>query len=127
WTIEGLALSRSNHADEALAAYRRALAVSPGYLPALEGSAEIEYKRDPKQAIGLLKQILAVRPEDATAHSMLAALEYRSKDCPSAVKDFGVAQAGNSDDPLVLGEYGFCLTEVKDYNAAVPVFSRILA
>src|SRR5690349_7723411 len=66
WTMKGIALSRLGRDKEALAAYNRALAISPEYIAALEGAAELEYKAGSSRAAPLLERILKVRPDDAT-------------------------------------------------------------
>src|ERR1700685_3192978 len=43
WTLQGIALYGEDHKKEAQAAYHKALKISPDYLPALEGAAQLEY------------------------------------------------------------------------------------
>ena len=74
WTLEGIALSHLGHDRKALVAYNKALAMSPNYLAALEGAAELEYKAGTARAVPLLNRILKVRPDEPTGHAMLAAL-----------------------------------------------------
>ena len=59
---------------EALASFRNALKISPDYLPALEGAAQLEYKAGSDAAIPLLQHVLKLRPGDPTSHAMLAVL-----------------------------------------------------
>jgi len=42
WVLRGIALSGNGDKREALSAFRQALEISPDYLPALEGAAQIE-------------------------------------------------------------------------------------
>src|SRR4051794_14248260 len=44
WTLQGIALSRKGDHRGALASYRRALTLSPDYIPALQGAAELQYQ-----------------------------------------------------------------------------------
>jgi Flp pilus assembly protein TadD len=43
WTLQGIAYSGKESDKEALASFRSALKISPQYLPALEGAAQLEY------------------------------------------------------------------------------------
>src|SRR5437868_5006254 len=43
WALRGIALSGKGEKREALGAFRHALGISPDYIPALEGAAQIEY------------------------------------------------------------------------------------
>jgi tetratricopeptide (TPR) repeat protein len=127
WTLEGVALSRLDRDKEALAAYNKALVVSPDYLAALEGGAELEYKLGSERALPLLNRILKVRPDDPTAHAMIAALAYKKHDCPTAVKHFAASGHALSSQPIALEEYGACLMDLQKPDQALPAFEQILA
>src|SRR5438477_948328 len=77
WTLEGIALSKLGRDKEALNAYDRALRISPKYVAALEGAAELEYKAESARARPLLEQLLKLRPDDPTTHAMLGVLAYK--------------------------------------------------
>ncbi|HXW16148.1 MAG TPA: tetratricopeptide repeat protein, partial [Terriglobia bacterium] len=77
WTLEGISFSGKSNKNAALAAFHHALGLSPDYLPALEGAAQIEYENGGKEAVSLLQRVLALRPGDPTSHAMLAVLAYR--------------------------------------------------
>ena len=62
--LKGIALSRLGRDKEALSAYNGALNISPDYLAALEGAAELEYKAGSSRAVPLLNRIVKLRPED---------------------------------------------------------------
>ncbi len=51
-TLKAIALSKLGQSAEAISSYRRALALSPQYLPALAGIAELEYRRASDAALG---------------------------------------------------------------------------
>jgi tetratricopeptide (TPR) repeat protein len=55
-TLQGIALSGLGKDRDALTAYHRALAISPDYLAALEGAAQLEYKAGNSRAVPLLHQ-----------------------------------------------------------------------
>jgi tetratricopeptide (TPR) repeat protein len=126
WALEGIALTHLGRDKEALAAYDKALTISPDYLPALEGAAELEYKAGSSRAIPLLQRILKVRPDETTTHAMLAALAYKKHDCPTAVEHFQKSGAVLSSQPSALEEYGACLMDLQKPDDALPVFEQIL-
>lgn len=127
WTLEGVALSRLGRQKDALAAYNKALGMSPDYLAALEGAAELEYKAGNDRAIPLLNRILKLRPEEPTTHAMLAALAYKKRDCPTAVKHFQQSGQALSSKPIALEEYGACLMDLQKTDEALPIFEQLLA
>ena len=91
WTLQGIALSRKGDNAGALTAYRRALTLSPDYIPALEGAAQLQYQAGSHDAAPLLTHLLRLRPGDPTSHAMLAVLEYRDGNCQAAVGHFAAA------------------------------------
>jgi tetratricopeptide (TPR) repeat protein len=127
WTLRGIALSGSGDKREALGAFRHALEISPDYLPALEGAAQIEYEDGDKGASALLQHVLQLRPNDPTSHAMLAVLAYRRGDCASAVPHFEQSGSLAESQPGALREYGDCLVRMKEPEKAISLFSRALA
>ena len=75
----------------------------------------------------LLNHLLQLRPEDPTAHAMLAVLEYRKGNCAAAVSHF--AKAGELLDSQLdaLHAYATCLVKLKRMDEAVATFQRALA
>jgi tetratricopeptide (TPR) repeat protein len=126
WTLEGIALAHLGRNRAALTAYYKALAISPDYLAALEGAAELEYKAGSTRAAPLLQRILKVRPDEPTTHAMLAALAYKKHDCPTAVEHFQKSGPVLSSQPTALQEYGACLMDLQRPDDALPVFEQIL-
>ena len=126
WTLEGIALSGLGRDREALIAYNKALSISPDYLAALEGAAELEYKNGSSRAIPLLNRILKLRPDNPTGHAMLAVLAYKRHACSNAVKHFSESSQVISSQPVALAQYGSCLMDLQRANDAVPVFEQIL-
>ncbi len=150
WTFNGLALAGSGDQTGALASYQRALEFAPEYFPALEGAAEIEYNQHSQAAIPLLRRIVKLRPDDRTAHDMLATLAFEEGDCEAGNKE--LSAVGSEDgrqttknDRLVLKqtrdarlphthntdasatrEFGACLVRQKRLAEALPVFERLL-
>lgn len=127
WALRGIALSGKGSRKEALGAFQRALRISPDYLPALEGAAQIEYDDGGKDAVPLLQHVLRLLPNDSTSHAMLAVLAYRRGDCASAVLHFEQSGSLSKSQPGALQEYGDCLVRLKEPEKAISLFSRALA
>jgi tetratricopeptide (TPR) repeat protein len=125
WALKGVAYSHMGRNREALAAYNKALTISPDYLAALEGAAQIEYAAGSDRAIPLLNRILKVRPDEPTTHAMLAALAYKKHDCPLAVKHFQQSGPVLSSQPSALEEFGSCLMEIQKPDKALPIFQQL--
>jgi len=126
WALRGIALSGSGDKREALGAFRHALDISPDYLPALEGAAQIEYEDGGTDAGALLQHVLKLRPNDPTSHAMLAVLDYRRGDCASAVPHFEQGSALTESQPGALQEYGDCLVRLKQPEKAITLFRSAL-
>ncbi len=127
WAMEGLALSGLGKDREALAAYNSALKLSPDYVPALEGAAQIEYKEGNDHAIVLLKHLLKRHPGDPTSHAMLAVIAFKMNDCDTAVAHFEQARELVDTQPVALEQYGTCLVRLQNPDAAIPVFEKVVA
>ena len=127
WALRGIALSGKGSKKESLIAFRHALKISPDYLPALEGAAQIEYDNGGRDASILLERILQLHPDDPTSHAMLAVLAYRRGDCASAVAHFERSGALLDGQPEAIQEYGGCLIRLKQTDKAISLLSRALA
>jgi tetratricopeptide (TPR) repeat protein len=127
WALQGVALSGKGNKKDALGAFRHALEISPDYLPALEGAAQIEYENGNKDAAALLQHILELHPGDPTSHAMLAELAYRRDDCVTAVSHFEQSGPLLDSQPGALQQYAGCLVRQKKFEKAIPVLERALA
>jgi len=127
WTLQALALSGKADTKGALAAYETALKISPEYLPALEGAAQLEYNADSQNAAPLLKRLLRMRPDDPTTHAMLAVLAYKKGDCAEAVEHFRFVGSLLDSQPALRQQYGVCLLKLKQPDKAIPVYQGALA
>jgi tetratricopeptide (TPR) repeat protein len=123
-TLEGISFSGKSDKKKALEAFRRALSVSPDYLPALEGAAQIEYDKGAQDAATLLQRVIALRPNDPTSHAMLAILDYRRGDCASAVVHFEHSSSLTESQPDALQAYGDCLIRLTKNDKAISVLQR---
>ncbi len=68
-----------------------------------------------------------MRPDNPTAHAMLAVLQYRKKDYAHAAENFGQCGAALSSQPVALAQYGISLARLKRYDEAVPILQRALS
>jgi tetratricopeptide (TPR) repeat protein len=124
WAMQGAAYVGLGHHKEALASYRNALKISPDYLPALEGAAQIEFERASPAAIPLVERILRLRPGDPTSHGMLAVLEYQQGNWAAAAKHFEKTGTLFDSQPSALHAYAICLVKLKQFDQAAKVFQR---
>ena len=125
--FEGMAYSGLGRQRAALDSYNRALLISPDYLPALEGAAQLEYEVGSERALPLLERIVKLRPADPTANAMLGVLKYKQHDCAAATKHFQAASDLISSQPVALAQYGSCLMDLEKAEDALPVFQKLLA
>jgi tetratricopeptide (TPR) repeat protein len=126
WTLQGIGLSAEKHNKEALAAFHHALRISPDYLPALEGAAQIAYESGDKEAATLLQHIVRLQPGEQTSHAMLGAIASRQGNCAQAVRDFEQSGPLLDSQPVALKQYGVCLVAVKQTDKAVFVFQKLV-
>jgi tetratricopeptide (TPR) repeat protein len=127
WALQGIAQSKTGQDSAAEASFRRALALKPDYLPALEGAAQIQYVAGNRDAVRLLKRILSLRPKDQTAHAMIAAMAYKQGDCQTAAEHFGSAANVISSQATALDEYAACLDVLKRPDDAISVLKSLVA
>jgi tetratricopeptide (TPR) repeat protein len=127
WMFQGLAYSGKGDQKSALNSYQSALKVSPDYLPALEGAAQLQYEAGNPEAAPLLQHVLRLRPNDATTHAMLAVIAYKENDCAAAVEHFSRSESLLNSQAGALQEYGVCLLKLKQTDKAVHVFQEIVA
>jgi tetratricopeptide (TPR) repeat protein len=127
WTLQGVALASEGDNGRALAAFQQALKISPNYIAALEGAAQIDYQTGNRAAVPLLNRLLQLRPADTTSHAMLAVLEYREGNCRAAAAHF--EKTGGLLDTQLDGlhAYATCLVKLKQLEGAARIFQRIVA
>jgi tetratricopeptide (TPR) repeat protein len=125
WTLNGFALSHLGQNNEALASYKQALKLSPDYLPALEGAAQIEYQSSDQSAVPLLHKILTIHPNDETSHAMLATLAFDRRDCKTAAEEFRQSPKLISSNVSALEKYGSCLLQLQKLDGALRVFTQV--
>ena len=125
-SLEGIAQTRLQQTETALHTFRSAFTHCPNYLPALEGAAQIEYARQGADTVPLLKRIVAVKPQDPTAHAMLATTLRRQGKCQEALADYEASSALFPGQPALQQEYGSCLVDTGDIKAALVQYQELL-
>jgi len=100
--------------------------VTPDYLPALEGAAQLQYEAGSADAIPLLEHVLKLRPDETTSHAMLAVLAAKKGDCAMAVQHFSVVGSMLDSQPDALQGYGICLLKLEQTEEAIQVFGRLM-
>ena len=126
WALQGIAFAGKGDNKNALAAFQRALKISPDYIAALAGAVQILYAEGDPKAIPLLTRLVQLRPGDPTSHAMLAVFEYREGKCEAAVADFEKAGTLLDSQPDGQRAYGACLMELKQTDKAIPVFEKLV-
>jgi Flp pilus assembly protein TadD len=127
WTLQGIAWANLGNHKEALAAFEKALKLSPDAVAALAGAAQIEYDAGSQEAVPLLKRMLKLRPTDPTAHAMLAVLQFREGNCAEAVSHFEAAGSLLDTQFDAQNAYGTCLVRLRRFDVATKVFEESLA
>jgi len=127
WTYRGIALSGQGKSEEALTAYRHALKISPNFVAALAGAAEILYRAGDQKAVPLLDRLVRLRPNDSTSHAMLGELAYARADCKGATLHFERSGSLAATQPAALQQYGSCLAEEGQSERAISVFEQLMA
>ena len=126
WTLQALAFSGKGDTKDALIAYQKALKLSPEFLPALEGVAQLEYEAGSEDAIPYLNRLLRLRPKDPTSHTMLAVLAYKRGNCEQAVEHFAISGPLMDSQPAVREEYSACLLKLKQPDKAIAIYQKAL-
>lgn len=127
WTLRGMALAGQGNRAGALGSYGRALEISPDYLAALQGAAQLYYQARNQKAVPLLEHLLRIHPDDTTAHAMLGSLAFLRDDCQRAIRHFRDSQEQVEAEPSAGLQYGACLARENETQRAMSVFQRLLA
>jgi tetratricopeptide (TPR) repeat protein len=113
------AILEALHRDpEALQSFSQALAISPKFLAALEGAAEISYRIRGAKTKEYLARILEQDPHNLTVHAMNGELAFEAVDCATANRNFAVAEEVVNSDATALQHWGECLLMTGDASTA---------
>jgi len=125
-TLEAIAFEGLGRLSDSLAAFDRALTLSPDYPAALEGAAELEYKAGSDRAAPLLDRLLSLQPANRTAHAMRAVIAWKQQDWEAAAGHFDLAGDAISSQPDALHEYASALAHLQRPADAIPVLRRLV-
>ena len=125
-TLQAIAFQELGQEGKALAGFHRALELSPDYLAALEGAAQLEYAAGSERATPLLDRLLKLRPDEPTAHAMRAVMAWKHRDCETAVLHFERSRSVIASQPDALEEFGICLLRLKRPEAAAELFRQLV-
>jgi tetratricopeptide (TPR) repeat protein len=126
WTLEGLAFSGKGDNDLARGAFQKALKISPDFVPALEGAAQLEYNAGSEKAFPLLNHILQLKPQDPTSHGMLGVLAAKKGDCNEALHHFELSGDLVESQPAMREEYATCAIQLKQPDRAIALYQKVL-
>src|SRR3954468_19476007 len=126
WTMQGVAYAGKGQKKEALTSFRRALKIFPDNVPALQGTAQIDYDTGSAEGIPVIEHLLRLRPNDLTSHGMLAVLEFQQGQCLKAVPHFEKAEPLFESQLPALHAYATCLVKLKRFEAAANVLQKAL-
>jgi tetratricopeptide (TPR) repeat protein len=127
WSMQGTAYAQEDRSKEALVSFHHALRLSPDYLPALHGAAQIEYDAGSPEAIPLIEHVTRLQPDDAISHGMLAVLEYQQGSYEDAAAQFEKTGSLFDSQPGALHAYAVCLVKLKRFDQAAAVFEKTVA
>lgn len=125
-SLRGIALNGLQKPAEAERSFRDALTYCPDDLAALEGAAEIAYAQKQPESVELLQRILAIRPQDGTAHAMLASVDRGKGDCHAALPHFEASEALFASRPQFREGYAYCLAQTGQYAQAEAAYKTVL-
>ncbi len=125
WTVRGLALRGLGRDGESLAAFIKALELSPNFTPALKGAAEAAYNLRDSRAAEFLERIAAIEPSNTTARAMAGVLAYEAGDCASAVRSFERSRDQIEARVSAYAMYGECLLKLNRASEAVDALERM--
>jgi tetratricopeptide (TPR) repeat protein len=127
WALQGLAFASKGDASKALASFRQALRISPNYVMALQGAAQVEFQTGRPEAVHLLNRLLRLKPGDPTANAMLGVVSYRKGDCAGAAAHFDKTGDVLDAQPALLHAYAVCLVRLGQIDKAATVFQHSVA
>ncbi len=127
WTFQGIALAEKGDNPRAFVSFKHALKIDPNNPGALAGAAQSAYAtNNSAEAVPLLNRFLRLRPDEPTAHAMLAVLQYREGNCSSAATHFEKADELIGSQLDALNAYGACLVRLKQFERGEEIFARAL-
>jgi tetratricopeptide (TPR) repeat protein len=124
WSLQGIAFASKGDNKRALESFQHALKISPNYIAALAGAGQLYYQAGDRKGVPLLSRLVQLRPDDPTAHAMLAVLEYREGKCDVAISHFEKGGALLESQLDAQHAYGTCLVRLRKLDDAIKVFQH---
>lgn len=125
WAARGVLLERSGDLPNSLNSFQRALAISPKFAPALMGATEVAYRTHDQRVQDYVERLLALEPNEPTAHAIAGELAFEAHQCAAAVEHFAQAGPALQVNRAALERQGACLIGLNRVHQAVPVFERV--
>jgi tetratricopeptide (TPR) repeat protein len=124
----GLAATAQGKAAVAQSAYRRALALDPGFVPAYVNLADL-YRAlgSDREGETVLRSGLAAAPRNADLHHALGLLHIRGKRTRDAVEELKAAAELDPGTPRYAYVYALALQETGDVEGALQVLDKAQA
>lgn len=125
----GLIYESGGKTDEALTAYRNAIAWQNESSPSREqpylnlGNLLVTLDR-PDEAIGVLRQAVSIAPQDAQGHLRLGTAYLHLNQLKDAERELREAVELGPADPTAHYQLGRCLKQAKKFEEAKPEFDR---
>jgi tetratricopeptide (TPR) repeat protein len=124
--LMGIALTGAGRKDAANERFRAALAIDPGFTPALKNLAINEYDSGrPAEARAHFEQVLKVAPGDEISHLYLAEIDYHARRRRAALDHYEKSGQRFAQDPQWTLHYGRSLLDDGRAKQAVAVLDRI--
>lgn len=125
-SLRGMALQGMQQPKEAERSFAEAVRYCPGDVLALEGAGEIAYALHLPETAEFLDRLLALHPQDVTAHAMLASYYRGKQDCRAALPHFEASEALFSSRPTFREAYAFCLAKTGQDARAAAEYEAVL-
>ena len=125
WALRGSAFERLGQLGEAGKAYRKALALHPGYYEALYnlGCLSLDAGRE-REASELFRRAVQARPDSAAAHINLGVIARRQGEAETARRHFRRATGLEPRNPLAWYNLGNALMDTERYEEAAACYQR---
>jgi superkiller protein 3 len=124
----GIVYSRTNRADQAIAAYRRALQLSPDDEALLLNLGLVYLKQESYQrALPLFARVVAIDPQHQQARQLLAVCRLYTGQLAVAIRDLEALRTANPRDEQILFLLGLAYMKNHDSETSKAIFKQMFA
>lgn len=123
----GIAQNGQGKDQQAFQSFNAAVRLCPENLAALEGAAQIAYRKHLPETADLLKRIVALRPEDPTVNAMMGAVEAEAGHCEAAVDSYSRARLEESHSLAAVRQDAGCLAALGRTKEAESLLQNAMA